>query len=589
MQGVEGEGMKREKHGNRKRGKTMGNKRQMIMMITIPFMLILSGCEAESVDSGKPEPISSQEEPAAVVPEEEKNPIEEYEIKYASGEFTVEDYKALAELYAKEGMVRRQRDLLEQCYRLYDDEQCLELLKAITVNIAEESDTVKAEAERLLMNLNTPEYLDEAIGMLLSGDWQSIMMPKLREGSRRYYMTDAEGKLKLCFEAGYDEGGKEYSNAWHMADDGSVRCIMRSIDSVQMLVTQVVDGKYQGNFESWLCMAESGDIYHESGTFEKGICVGDYTAQVKYGHEATDLFALWSNREDMDMTAYTGYFGEGGITSETQPADKQKNVVNGGNGEENFIVYAYAADKNGYLFMNAAEGAEAASFVFDYSVFGMEPHPEVILYEPRMETDSENQQGQTVDSRDVKVRVYDSNIEWFDGSRWHVLGAVKEYMEEDPLGAYEQEPAPAEGETEGVEGGKSKVYESRGAGIIKKAAPASTSKPSKPAGSKTPAAPGAPAGAAPPVPQQPAVPVPPTDNGGGSQNSGGGSGQSNGGGSQDAGGGNQNTGGGGQSSGGDSGGGSQNSGGGDSGSGGGDSGGDSNSGDVDIEWTDDIL
>ena len=579
------ENTERGKHKDRKRGEAMGNKRQIVMMVTIPFMLILSGCGTESTDNGKLEPISSQEEAVDVAPpEEEKNPIEEYEIKYASGEFTVEDYKELAELYAKEGMVKRQRDLLEQCYRLYDDAQCLDLLKAITVNIEEESDTIKAEAERLLTNLNTPEYLDEAVGMLLSSDWQSIMMPKLREGSRRYYMTDAEGKLELCFEAGYDEGGKEYSNVWYMADDGNVKCIMRSVDSIQMLVTQVVDGKYQGDFESWLCMAESGDIYHEKGTFEKGLCAKDYTAQVKYGHEATDLFALWSNREDMDMTEYTGCFGDGGVTSVTQPADGQKNVVNGGNGEEKFVVYAYAADKNGYLFMNTAEGTEAASFVFDYSVFGMEPYPEVILYEPQPETDSAERQGQTVDSKDVKVRVYDSNIEWFDGSRWYVLGEVSEYMKQDPLLAYEQEPEPAatDGEAEGTtEGGKSEVYGNRGAGIIKKAAPASTKKPPRAAGSKVPATPETPAGpVTPATPPQPAVPVPPTDNSGGGN--GGGSGQNNGGGSQNAGGGDQNNSGGGQSNGGSSGD-NQNSG------GGGDSGGDSNSGDVDIEWTDDIL
>ncbi|NLL76493.1 MAG: hypothetical protein GX235_04510 [Clostridiales bacterium] len=580
------ENMKRGRHKNRKKDETMGNKKRLVMIVTISFMLILSGCGNASTDNSKSEPVSSQEQIVNVAPEEEKKPIEEYEIKYSSGEFTVEDYKALADLYAKEGMVKKQRDLLEQCYRLYDDKDCLELLKAIAVNITEESNTIKTEAERLLTNLNTPEYLDDAVGMLLSVDWQSTMMPKLREGSRRYYMTDEGGKLELCFEVGYDEVGKEYSNAWYMADDGSMRCIMRSIDSIQMLVTQVVDGRYQGDFESWLCMAESGDVYHERGTFEKGICTGAYTAQVKYGNNATDLFALWSNREDMDMTEYTGDFGDEGITSVTQPADGQKNVINGGNGEDKFIVYAYTADKNGYLFINAPEGTEVNSFVFDYSVFGLESYPEITLYEPQTEANSAGRQGKTVDSKDVKVRVYDSNIEWFDGNRWHVLGDVTEYMKEDPFGAYEQESAAADGETEETKGAKAEVYQKRGAGIIKKASPVNKPKPAKAAGSK-PTAPEASAGTAAPVtPQQPTAPVPRTDNSGSGENSDGSS-QNNGGGSQNPRGGNQNNNSGGQSNGG-SGGDSQNSGGGNSG-GGSDSGGDSNSGDVDIEWTDDIL
>lgn len=575
--------------------KVMKMKKKVAAIFSISLLLFLGGCaQADKGTEEKKEETASGQEGENSADSNlggEKSAIEEYEIKYASGEFTADDYKKLANLYGEEGMRKRQRDLLEQCYRLYNDVQCIELLKDITVNIEEESDGIKEEAKRLLSNLSTPGYLDEAAGMLLSDDWQSLMMPKLREGSRRYYMTDEAGKTTLCFEAGYDEAGEKYSSAWYAADDGSVSGLMRREDSLQMLTSKLADGKYQGDFEAWLCMAGSGDVYHETGTFENGICTGDYTAQVSYGHEASDLFALWSGRADMDMTEYKGAFEDGGITAVAQLDSSQKNVENG---EGNFIVYAYTADKSGYLFVNVPEEAAAGSFVFDCSVLGMDPYPEIALYEPQTKDDSGTQE-QMIDSGAVKVRIYDSNIEWFDGSRWHVLGTVEDYRKADPFEAYEKEQFPvdngntetdneigeADGGTEKTGGSKSKPYENRGVGIIKKDVQESTSKSSKTGADKTSPA-SAPSGtAAPAVPKQPATqaasPAASEDSG---QNDAGG--QSAGSGGQSAGG----SSGGGQSSGGgntDSGGSQP-----DSGSGG-DNGGDSNSGDVDIEWTDDIL
>lgn len=565
----------------------MKGKIGIAIVFVASLLLFTGGCaQADKGEEEKNKETASEQTDGSSAesnPGGEKSAIEEYEIKYASGEFTSDDYKKLAELYGKEGMRKRQRDLLEQCYRLYDDAQCIELLNDITVNIEEESDGIKAEAERLLSNLSTPEYLNEAAGMLLEDDWQSLMMPKLREGSRRYYMADETGKTTLCFEVGYDEAGEKYSSVWYVADDGSVSSMVRREDSLQMLVSKLVDGKYQGDFEAWLCMAESGNVYHELGSFENGVCYGDYTAQVSYGHEASDLFALWNNRADMDMTEYTGAFADGGITTVSQMDSSQRNVVKDGNGEEKYIVYAYTSDKNGYLFMNVPEQAAADSFVFDYSVLGMKSYPEIAPYEPKIQNDSQNK-GQMIDSGAVKVRIFDSNIEWFDGSRWHVLGAVEDYRKSDPFEAYGEEEFPAaDGDME-TDKSKSKDYRNRGVGIIKKDVQESTSKSSKSGGSKTTSAPAASGTTAPAASPSGSEGSSQSNDGGqsaggGSTNNGGQStgGSSDGGGGQSAGGGNSNSGGGqpDSGSGGDS--------------GGGDNGGDSNSGDVDIEWTDDIL
>lgn len=44
------------------------------------------------------------------------------ETKYNKGEFTQEDYLSLADAYNRAGYIRKQRDMLEQDYRLYADD-----------------------------------------------------------------------------------------------------------------------------------------------------------------------------------------------------------------------------------------------------------------------------------------------------------------------------------------------------------------------------------------------------------------------------------------------------------------------------------
>lgn len=434
------------------------------LMIILAMSFMFTGCsnaggEGESVQGETETGISAYG----------NNAITEYEKKYAAGEFSAEDYKALAELYAQEGMIKKQRDMLEQCYRLYADTESLTVLKSLTVNVAEESDSMQEEAKRLQMNLDTAGYLDEAVAMLISDDWMELVMPKLKEGGRSYYMTDTSGEINLIFEAGYDEAGAAYTTVWNMLSDGKVQCIMKSKGAVQMVTAGIEDGVYQGNFESWLCMAGGGDIYHEKGTFEKGILIGDYTAKVHYGQESADLFALWSSREKVEMADYTGSFENTGVTSVTQPEAVKIQVVNGGNGGDHLIAYAYTGDKSKYLFLNTSEEESAAEFVFDYTVLGMADYPVLTVYEPKTNSANAGQE-QMISSEDVKVRIYDSNIEWFDGTSWHVVGNAADYIQADPFQAYE------EGQ-QVTEDGESKlaVYKKRGAGTVKAETPANAS------------------------------------------------------------------------------------------------------------------
>ena len=340
-----------------------------------------------------------------------------YEEKYASGEATADDLRTLADLYGQAGMPLNQRNILEQNYRLNGDEASLPLLTDLTINVKEESIAVQDAANGLLTNLSTEEYLDEAIGTLNSEDWFNTMMPKLNTGSRRYYLETENGQI-LCMETGYKENGSRYTAIWLTDADGTLLHILQTGDSVYLLRTTLVDGVYQGNFESWLCLASLGSIYYEQGVYDNGICVGEYNCNAFSGMGNTDLMALWSNREDFEYISYYGVFDSEGKTTLAQPVSA----------ESAEIIYAYDATGENYLSLQKPSGPDAKEMVFDCNTWGLMPYPAFTTYEVQ----TENALSQTASA--LEIRIYDSNIQWFDGTSWHTIGPVSDYAASDPFG-----------------------------------------------------------------------------------------------------------------------------------------------------------
>lgn len=538
-------------------------KRLIPIAIGVLCAAMLSACGdgTDGADKGGSGPV--QEVTSKPIMSDEERKLADYENKYSTGDFTAEDYKGLAEIYGQQGYFKKQRDLMEQGYRLYSETEIFNTLQGIVVNVAEEDASIQEEIQRLMQNISIPEYRNEAVGMLCSQDWLAVTMPKMKQGHRNYYLQNLDSNETLFLKAGYDENGNGFSTVWYLEGE-NILVLLQKAGTIQMVETGLADGQYQGAFDSWLCAAQTGDVYHESGTFEAGRYSGGYTSQVHFGTEAVDLFALWSTRESMEFSAYTGDFGEDGTAKAEQPSGSEKKTVHGGNEEDAEIVYAYDEEKKNYLFLNVPEGTEVSSYVFESSVLGLESYPAFTAYEPKApEAISEGQEERQISTSDVKVRIYDSNIEWFDGVKWHTAGTVEELASQDPFkdltGAGQ---IPAEGGESGGAGQES-AYARRGGGTIQKGqsnAPSNT-KPTqnKPANNTKPGNTQKPV--TPPATQPPADPAPstPPDDGG---NSGGGDSGGNDGGN----------------SGGDNGGGNN----------GGDGGG-NDGGDVDIEWTPDIL
>jgi len=405
---------------------------------------------------------------------------------------------------------------------------------------------------------------------LYADDWMQIMMPRLQTGSRSYYLVKEGSNEILYIQSGYDENGVSYSNAWLTDTEGNVIYIMQSGNMVQLLSTSLQNGQYQGDFDYWLVTADNGDVYHDSGSFDNGIIIGEYTSRVRFGTEKADLFSLWSTRRDLETIEYKGDFGLDGITILEQPESGEGNITNGGNGSSDYLVYAYNEDNSKYLFFNLAEGETAENFVFSGNTLGLMSYPVFTPYDPVVQEDivAELEGEIQVNLGDVKIRVYDSNIEWFDGTNWHVMGSVDEYISRDPFmladvneGSYGGE-GPEDGADEGTDEdtGNDSIYVRRGGGsVVEKS---NTNNNTNNNGNKKPAN-NQPTQTTPTEPNTPvAEPPKPTTPDTGSNNNNNNNNNNSGG----------DTGGGGASGGGDTGGGDT-----------------SGGGDVDIEWSDDIM
>ena len=130
------------------------------------------------------------------------------ETKYNKGEFAGADYLALADAYSRAGDIRRQRDMLEQDYRLYEDADAFSTLQGLSVNLEEETEEIRSRAQEMLNDLELPEYLEligdclkilpqETVIHRISGDGpKSILIAPEWSGNKRLVLNSIAKYLK---------------------------------------------------------------------------------------------------------------------------------------------------------------------------------------------------------------------------------------------------------------------------------------------------------------------------------------------------------------------------------------------------------
>lgn len=610
----------------------MKRKATKFMALAISTVLVTSLTACGDGNGGEAEDVVTPVEAQPMLSELELE-ILNLETKYNKGEFTGADYLALADAYSRAGDIRKQRDMLEQNYRLYEDADAFSTLQGLSVNLEEETEEIRSRAQEMLNDLELSEYLDESVNLIDSGDWFSTMMPKLKEGQRSYYL-ERDAQPLFYAQVGYTGEGQRFSKVWYtgsetkrfLSQEGTIIRLVTVTSTVvedpastagtdttaetadiqdtatPRAATPAGMDAWNGTFESWSVDCATGSITHEQGTMQKGVLTGDYTCDVHAGEGGLDAFSLWNNREGMEYITYTGSFDSEGKALVEQPSEEIRKKLLEGTDDTDLILYAYDATGENCLWQGTGAEISVADYRFGGELIGLETRPEYTSYEvPETMAADDNGTGSAGETGTEKpqIRIFDGEIQWFDGKYWVSAGNVKEMVKQDPFAVYEENhDTAAPGDTAGTTGGDTTdgnagqsitggnttgtAGGNKNSGTIQKpaATPKPTTKPSTPKpGTTKPSA--TPAPTVTPVPAATPAPAQSNDNSS-SGSSSGGSSDSGGSGGSDSG----SSSGGSSSDSGSSGG--SDSGSSDSGSTGGDSG--SNGGsDVDMEWTPDLL
>ena len=187
------------------------------MALAISTVLVTSLTACGDGNGGEAEEVVTPVEAQPMLSELELE-ILNLETKYNKGEFTGADYLALADAYSRAGDIRKQRDMLEQDYRLYEDAGAFSTLQGLSVNLEEETEEIRSRAQEMLNDLELSEYLDESVNLIDSGDWFSTMMPKLKEGQRSYYL-ERDAQPLFYAQVGYTGEGQRFSKVWYTGSE----------------------------------------------------------------------------------------------------------------------------------------------------------------------------------------------------------------------------------------------------------------------------------------------------------------------------------------------------------------------------------
>ena len=366
------------------------------------------------------------------------------ETKYCKGELTREEYLTLAKDYGEIGRVREERDLLEQSYRLYDDTEAFELLQTLTVNLVEEEPQIRQAAETLTEKLTQDDTVGEAIQALTGEEWFRMLMPKLREGQRSYYL---DGDGELYFQVGYGADGAEVTKVWYTAGGRSV--FLQNTENTLKIVICTGDA-----IASYYLDAGTGSITREQGTMKNDVLTGEYTCDIYSGENGVDLFSLWNSRGELEYTTYQGEFDDEGKTLLEQPGEAELKKLLEGSGYQKAVLYAYDASTGRCLWQGLDSDAAVESYSFGGAMLGLQSVPEYSAYEaqPMAEQNAEESvegadgaeagsiepdSSETTDNI-ARVRVFDGEIQWYDGKYWVSAGKAADLIQEDPFLAYEE-------------------------------------------------------------------------------------------------------------------------------------------------------
>ncbi len=356
-----------------------GKRGRKRILLAAVLALALGGCGYGADGTAGKEQGSEQEESISQpLLTHEEQVILDYYAGNNTENMTAEEYRTLAGLFEDRKKRTDERDVLEEGYQLLGDESLLEDLQQIWVNLEEEKDErVRSEGELMYQNISLPEFRPEAVNLLTDGQWLTVLMPKLYQGGRNYFLLQ-DGQLAMAIRVEYGELGCLEATVWYPEEDGGITVLRGNADKVTLLTTGLQDGMYDGAFEAWTCEAATGSVLHETGSFTRGNYSGAYTARLHLGMAESDIYSLWSHKEDFDFQEYKGAFDENGRTLIRQN-DGSISLI----GEESsgkYLVYAYNEELARGLYVSVNE-EDPLTYVFTNREMGVKTYPTVETYQ----------------------------------------------------------------------------------------------------------------------------------------------------------------------------------------------------------------
>lgn len=140
-----------------------------------------------------------------------------------------------------------------------------------------------------------------------------------------------------------------------------------------------------------------------------------------------------------------------------QPSEEIRKKLLEGTDDTDLILYAYDATGENCLWQGTGAETSVADYRFGGELIGLETRPEYTSYEvPETMATDDDGTGSTGETGTEKpqIRIFDGEIQWFDGKYWVSAGNVKEMAKQDPFAAYEENhDTAAPGDTAGTTGG----------------------------------------------------------------------------------------------------------------------------------------
>lgn len=258
--------------------------------------------------------------------------LEYYDKLWLLDAFTEEDFVALATIYETLGDAEHLRDTLIRKHVYYPAEENLEEISNVIVYKNADDESVKALMELVFPALE--EGNAEALNMLIiSDDWKAEMQDDLVGVSRKTMYKGTGFYAQIISD--------EYSTELCvLKEDTTFYYYKLNAAGGIWAKTFWTEGSYKGEYTSCYYMPEGELLKACSGTFEKGVTVGEFT--IEY-----------------DGRTYVGEFDENGKTTVEQ---KDKVTDNGG------VIYAYNKSIYKYLY---EENTTQEKFVVDYEYLGL--------------------------------------------------------------------------------------------------------------------------------------------------------------------------------------------------------------------------